>query len=207
MNCEHQETSFKNQVSKYLNISGLVIDNIRQKNWGLVVGYFKKRWNEDGYRALKQNQNAVERIIKYFQGFKKCPNMEVDFETRKTIALYIERLGVGALLDDIKAALAANPKIKTLNYFIISQKGKKTPRWGMLYFDKLNQDWETRKMSELAAPDLGCVIGKKIEPEWVLEARQRLIELEAQKNYSQEYQTLKLRIAKYERNRKAIQVS
>jgi len=182
MNSKFQISNFKSQIAKELDIPEAVITNIRRKEWGAVVGYFKYRWNQDGYAALQRNQGAVERVVKYFQGLKKYHVLNVSFETKKTIAMYIERLGVAPLLDDIKQALAANPRIKTLNYFIVTEKGAKTPRWGMLYFDKINKEWEERKEAEkLETGNLKFEIGERVTPDWVIDARKRIAELEAKR--------------------------
>ncbi len=131
-------------ISKRLNIPFEIVRHITTENWEQVYGYFKYRWNQDGYVAWKKNQKAVERVVKVFSNLKKG-EYKAGKQELKSIGLYVERLGVKALIDDMTAALGKNPRIRTIMYFLKTQEGEKLSRWGNLYLNKIEAEITAEK--------------------------------------------------------------
>ena len=168
--------------AKYYGVPVHFLKAIKRGEWGAVRGYAQNRWNEDGYRLLKKYQKAVNRVIQVFIQEKNYPESHtatISQTQEKQIAYYIHALGVKTIIDDIRKCCRQNPKIRTINYFLVADQGKKTGRWGMMYFDKMNADWQKRKEEEK-----NCHIGKsfdiveKIKWQWQIDAEARIAELE-----------------------------
>jgi len=191
--------------AKYYGVPVHFLKSIKRGEWGAVRAYAQSRWNEDGYVLLRKYRNAVNRVLQVFIQAKNYPDTyreKITQEQEKKIAYYINALGMKAIIDDIRKACCENPKIRTLNYFLTADKGKKTGRWGMLYFDKMNAEWQKRKEEELHCHiGKGIEIGKKIKEQWQIDAEKRLAELEQKKirppEEEQEYYTLKRRIERH----------
>lgn len=191
--------------AKYYDVPVHFLTSIKRGEWGAVRGYAQHRWNEDGYVLLRRYQNAVNRIIQVFMQEKNYPDTyiaNISQQQKKQIAYYINVLGVKALIDDIRSVCRENPKIRTLNYFLTADQGKKTSRWGMMYFDKMHAAWQKRKEEELNC-HVGqeIEIGEKVKEQWQIDAEARIAELGQKKirppEEELEYYTLKQRIARH----------
>jgi len=170
--------------AKYYGVPAHFLESIKCGEWGAVRGYAQHCWNEDGYVLLKKYRNAVNRVLKVFVLAKNYPDTYLEKITqtqKKQIAFYIHALGMKTIIDDVCNCCRVNPRVRTINYFLVADKGKKTGRWGMMYFDKMNADWEKRKEEEL-----NCHVGKnlfvndnkKVKEQWQIDAEKRLSELE-----------------------------
>lgn len=172
-------TEYDKEVAKHLGMPPVIILAIRRGEWGAVKAYAQRRWNADGYKYFKANSNAVERILNEFSKIVKNP-IPPSFETKKRIALYVHHIGVGPLIDDIREALAQNPHIRTLNYFMADHDGK-IARWSALYnrvFERKHNEAKTKYKGteEQIMHEIGFAV-KKDAPEWVIEAEERKAEL------------------------------
>ena len=170
--------------AKYYGVPAHFLKSVKRGEWGAVRGYAQRRWNEDGYVLLKKYRNAVSRVLKVFILAKNYPDTyleKITPEQEKKIAYYIHALGMKTIIDDVCNCCRVNPRVRTINYFLIADKGKKTGRWGMMYFDKMNADWEKRKEEELnchVGNDLFLSPGKMVKGQWQIDAEKRLKELE-----------------------------
>lgn len=200
-------TDFDKEAARKLGVHVAFILAIRRKEWGTVKYYAQQQWNKDGYVALRKNQNAVNRILKVFGELKGIPDYGTDLEVKKKIAIYVQHLGVARLIDDIKDALKANPHIRTIKYFLQTGAGARECRWGNLYFQRQREIYEKEKEEYLKDGlffrdhILEDEPMKKIEPEWVQNARKRLKELRGKKLLTraeiQERATLENRLEKF----------
>ena len=168
--------------AKFYEVPVHFLVSIKRGEWGAVRGYAQHRWNKDGYALLKKYRKAVDRVLQVFIEEKNYPDsnlVTISTEQEKKIAYYIHHLGIEAIIDDIRKACRENKRIRTINYFLTSEGGKKTGRWGMMYFDKMNVEWQKQKEAEL-----NCHAGKKfdivkkVKQQWQIDAEKRLKELE-----------------------------
>lgn len=196
MQAVYGESMEVKQIAKRLNIPAEIVQHILTENWEQVYGFFKYKWNQDGYVAWKKNQKAVERIIEVFYELTKG-KFHADDTIKKAIGLYVERLGVKILIDDMKVAITKTPQIRTLNYFLRTQKGEKMSRWGNIYLDqveaeiKAKAEKEKEISAEVAQTELGQLLRNSIkkvdevvedDPDWLKKDKARLKELEVISN-------------------------
>jgi hypothetical protein len=178
------------QIATELTIPVGIITAIRAKRWSTVKTFAQKRWNEDGYVAEKRWGTAVTRILDKFQdlyghpAFKNSTKAWTIQETRKSIAIWIDRVGSPAsLIKDLEAAKLNGARPMTINYFIFRADGKAC-RWEMLWLDLMNIRAEEAKRKELAwrpGDDTPEEVKRFIEnsatpvtPTWVANAKARL---------------------------------
>jgi len=159
---------------------------IREKRWPELVFYFRHRWDREGKGCLKRQQGAVHRIkqefIKVFEKrpFPRSTGDPVFWDQQ--IAKYAERLGVAALINDMRKARTENRKVFSIIYFLYS-KGAAC-RWENLLLEKIHADALSEKKEhdeayKLLAEALEVQgISEPVEPEWVVMARNRWHQLE-----------------------------
>lgn len=193
-------TEYDKEVARHLGMPVAIIMSIRRNEWGAVRNYAQRRWNADGFAALKANWNAVERILNEFSNLVQN-SVPVNFEQKKRIAIYTKHIGVALLIDDMREAVSKNPRIRSINYFLNDHDGQ-TARWGMLYFRVIEDNHnrlknESRNLDERLAAATGFAV-KKDAPQWVIDAENRKAELRAGNSPSdserQELRTIEARL-------------
>ncbi len=178
------------QIATELKIPAGIVTAIRLKRWSTVKSFAQKKWNEDGYAAGKRWGGAVTRILDKFQelyghpAFKTGTKAWTIQETRKSIAIWIDRIGEpGSLIKDMEAAQLNGDRPRTINYFIFRADGQAC-RWEMLWLDLMNIRAEEEKRKELDwRPDENTPDDVKslfensatpVTPTWVANAKARL---------------------------------
>jgi len=169
-----------------LGIPEHVAEGIVSRRWGPVTGYFKSRYNEDGYAALLRYGHAVDRLLTVFEELYGHPPFypTISAETLKTwkkrIAMVAARFGnIAPLVDDMKKARDEGQKPRCIAWFIQAPEGREA-RWGVLYYRLLEEQEERQKRQELAWRPSGQIsevlatAAHPVTPTWVANARKRL---------------------------------
>lgn len=148
---------------------------------------------EGKWRYLHSQKNAINRIEGAFHDLfgghpwpARVDRSEDDWKRmmslwRNEIGYYCSRLGVAALIDDMRLAKGKNLKPRSLIYFLRSHdehRQEQSSRWEMLLYAKMEEEWqETKRQEAEEAKDLqrGELISAKLyHPAWVDEARETL---------------------------------
>ncbi len=134
---------------------------------------------EKSYWAQHRQAGAVARVEAVFRqcaGTEPWPSDLSDqhrqFWRLKLAGLLVE-LPVALVIDDLKATAAGKG---SLIYYMSSDRGTRASRWEMLLCDHREAEWQKVKQEEKEAAksfDLGG-LAKKVDPDWVKEARMRL---------------------------------
>lgn len=178
------------QIATELKIPEGVVHAIRLKRWSVLRGFAQKKWNEDGFVALKRWGGAVDRILEMYAdlfghtAFKAGTKDWTIQETRKSIAIWIDRIGnLAPIIKDMEAAKLNGDKPRSINWFIFRADGQAC-RWEMLWLDLMNRRAEAEKQAELKwHPDENTPQEVKdflkaghtpVTPTWVSEAKARL---------------------------------
>ena len=160
-----------------------------EEKWAELILICRIKWNRKAWLYLKRNKNAVQRIKQVFTELSGRHPYDTEINMKywdEQIAKYLDRLGVAALISDMKAAFQANPKIKSIVYFLWSKDNR--PRWELLLMRKLEEDYAKQKEKDndayaYMARLLGLEnkqMGIQLAPDWVVEARRNLKSLEMQ---------------------------
>lgn len=203
-------TDFDREAAREYKVHIAFILAIRRGEWGAVKHYAQQQWNRDGWVCLRRNQNAVNRILKEFGERKGIPKYTADKDTQKRIAIYVQRLGVARLIDDIRDALKTNPRIRTIQYFMQPAAGAGASRWGNLYRKRQEEIYAQEKEDYrrdgvfFRENVINEPVNQKVTPQWVIDARKRLEVLrkkglDLDKVEMQERATLELRLSNFYR--------
>lgn|GEM_PF-5026650 len=149
-----------------------------EKRYAELVYFFRALWDNQGSLALKRNRNAVNRIKQAFTQITGRPVYSSGHINHKywdeQIAKYADRLGVAALIDDMK--LNANKRPQSIAFFIYSKHG--ACRWENMVMQQIEKDNQARKKEENEMyEELGRALrlaARKSEPDWMIQARKRL---------------------------------
>lgn len=158
-------------------IPNIVARLYAERNWPMLIYYFRGCWNEQSWLYLKRNGNAVKRIKDEFTRLTGRPAYSPATNAKhwdQEIAKYAERLGVAALIDDMRLAVAKYEP-KSIIYFLHASGAC---RWEMLLMDKIQEEIRQRQHEDNSAyADMAklfpSVVVKKVEPEWVAVAKKR----------------------------------
>ncbi len=150
---------------------------IEQKRFPELVYIFRKMWDEQGWLYLKRNRNAVDRIKLAFTkltGNQPYANASQAKAWDRNIAGYVDRLGVAALLDDMRQAAQKQGNIKSLVYFLWAKAG--ACRWENMLMQKIQADIKAQKAEyeqiDAAIAEMLNSAQEEQEPEWVIQARE-----------------------------------
>jgi len=169
-----------------MSLPAFVSTLLKEKRFPELIYFFRKKWDEHAWLALKKNGNAVERIKQEFTRLTQKPPYSSSVNEKywdQQIAKYADRLGVKFLIYDIRQSVKKYQNIRSIAYFIYSKYG--ACRWENLLMDKIELDLKqekkrhTKEMDELAQslPLSPFFKGDKLEPDWVGQAKKRLEEL------------------------------
>lgn len=172
------------------DIPEIVVTLYKEKRWPELLYAIRAKWDQEAWRYLKANGNAVQRILQEFRrltGQQPYQNPANARYWNQQIAKYIDRLGVAALVDDMRAAVKGKPDILSMVYFLHSRE--RVPRWERLLLDKIAREAAEQSSADndayrALAKLLGYdgSIGKihtNETPQWVLDARRRLEQIAA----------------------------
>lgn len=162
-----------------------------QERWPELIFFFRAKWNAQAWLFLKKNGNAVKRVKDEFTSLTRCPAYQSATNAKhwdEQIAKYVERLGVPALINDMRTAVAKYKNIRSIIYFLYA---KDASRWEMLLMQKIEADLREQKAAlkndEKAAYEAliklfgAPTIQKIAEPQWVIDARANLTKLYQQR--------------------------
>lgn len=161
----------------------------REERWAELLLVCRAKWNRRAGLYLKQNRNAVLRVKQVFTQITGKPPFQRETNQRywdEQIAKYLDRLGVAALIDDMKAAHKANPKIGSIVYFLWSKDLR--PRWEILLMRKLEDEYRQQKHQDNDAyAAMARLLGLEnqqtaiqLDPDWVVEAQRNMKHLQRQ---------------------------
>jgi len=148
------------------------------------------RWldtREGNWRYRHQYLNAIARIEEVFSEtyrsdpWPKAWPLHVVHQWENEVGYHVHRLGVAALVDDLRQANAAGLKPRTLIYFLRSHdehRREQSSRWEMLLVARMEAEWQEAKRQEAeeakkAARKLGVKLEKPV-PAWAVEAGETL---------------------------------
>ena len=142
----------------------LLASLVEREDWEAVRSFSQRMINLQSSGLLKKYNAAVDRIIKEFEKLTclaaidpAYPPVKSD-EIRAQVARYVRSLGVATLIDDIRESLRLKPR--TLNYYLVTAKGAKESRWGLLLSIHSQQTHQLRKAEESrTAPDIARQLG------------------------------------------------
>ncbi len=162
-----------------MNLPAFIPRYFHEARFPELVCFFRKMWDRQAWLYLKRNTKAVERIKQEFTKLTQQPpykNGSNPLHWDQQIAKYLDRLGVKALILDMRDAVAKQPGIHSILYFVYSKSG--ACRWENLVMLKIENDWTEKKKQHAEDYDeLAKLIDLKlpgVEPEWVPQARKRL---------------------------------
>lgn len=130
---------------------------IAENDWDGVVNFGQAMMSRNGSALRRKYKRAVERIEAHFKDCFNLPAWKPGLhafrleERRDRIAWYVHQFGsAGPLIDDLNNARSQRLRPKTLNYFLVSDGGRKNCRWSMLLTDKRRAEWQKVKAEEIA---------------------------------------------------------
>ncbi|MFB0516081.1 MAG: hypothetical protein ACETWG_05690 [Candidatus Neomarinimicrobiota bacterium] len=164
-----------------------VIEHMQAQDYVAAIAHL--RWLdglEGKWKYVHQYRNAINRIeVVFLQTFSRQPwpkdwQSNVRMQWENEVGYYIHRLGVGALVDDMRQARERRLEPKTLIYFLRShdQHGQqRSSRWEMLLYGMMDEEWQEakrREAQEVAQAAREGRIPEAVTPVWVTEARANL---------------------------------
>lgn len=175
----------------------------------LALALLRSLVTQDEYRAAKRCGGAVTRIKAEFGRISGEPAYPADFSGEDrlhwdgTIGHYVEAIGVGPLIDDMRQAAGGK---RNILYFLVAEKGKRSSRWDLLLLRKEEAKRQREKadhreggrqlMKRLREIIQGDML-KNMEPGWVIRLRKEqetlLDQLTSGKNRMTEEIELRLR--------------
>lgn len=186
----------------------------------LALALLRALLRDDEYRIAKRYTKAIARVKCEFERLNECTAYPLDFSSQDRlywdgmIGYCIEAVGVGPLIDDLRAAAGGKWNIL---YFLMAEKGKRTSRWDGLIIRKEEEKREREKAEYAAGGEammkqLGEILGgkamKRVDPDWVrrLELEQEEIidgfsrrEIRMTNEIQTRLQTIQIQLGKYAR--------
>lgn len=177
-----------------------VIEHMLAKDYIVAIAHL--RWldtREGKWRFRHQYLNAIARIEGVFREiYRRVPwpkdwPLHVVHQWENEVGYHVHRLGVAALIDDLRQASSAGLKPRTLIYFLRSHdehRQEQSSRWEMLLVARMEAEWQESKSQEAeAAKEAARRLGVKVEKPvaaWVLEARETLRRIKVKANPTQD---------------------
>ena len=142
----------------------LLASLVEREDWEAVRSFSQRMINLQSSGLLNKYNAAVDRIITEFEKLTRLaaidpgyPQSKID-EIRAQVARYVKSLGVATLIDDIRESLRLKPR--SINYYLVTHKGNKECRWGMLLSWRNEQLHNAAKAEESrTAPEIAANLG------------------------------------------------